>query len=585
MTAPTVILGLNILHPDSSACLYVGDQLIGAVAQERMGRRIKHDLEFPIDVIRYLLLKANLKVKDIDFVAISRDPKSNIWGKLHFLTKSKRNLIPAVKSVLLRNRSGAKAVSDLANLVGFQGDKNNYKIINVEHHLSHVAASFFTSPFTEAAAISFDGSGDSVSIMQADCHDKDIKVLKRTFLPASLGHFYTAMCQLIGFNGFGEEYKVMGLAPYGKNTYVEQLEKIIFHDPEGNLILDDSFFRVGKAYEEMIISETGELILGNLYTEKLLSLLNLSELDGSKGNSQISKDLAKSTQIVFERIALQLLDNTSASTNSENLCLGGGCALNGVFNGKIVSETTFKRTHHHPAASDDGNAIGAALYLRHSILREPRNLNFFSPFTGPEFSDQEICKAINDFGFKFKDLKTLDLLAESAAKKIAENQVIAWYQGASEWGPRALGNRSILANPSHPNMKSIINKKIKKRESFRPFAPSVLIEDTDKFFEKNIHSPYMMHVVPFKKEMLKKFPSVVHVDGTGRLQTVSVESNPLYHKLISEVKKLTGYGIVLNTSFNENEPVVNSPEEALSCFSRTDIDAIYLGTFLVEKDG
>ena len=583
MPKQKVILGLNILHPDSSACLYIGNQLVGAVAEERLGKRIKHDLSFPVNSIRYLLKKSQLKVKDIDYVAVARDPGANKIQKLNSLFLSQRNKIGAVKRYLERKSNSNDILKDLASKINFEHDENSYQLVNVEHHIAHIAASYYTSKFDNAAAFSFDGSGDGVSVMFAECEENKIKVKKRIFLPASLGHFYTAMCQIIGFNGFGEEYKVMGLAPYGEDTYSSDLENVIRVTENGKIKLDPKYFRVGQAYDELSISGNGELMLGNLYEQRLLSLLGLTTQDSSKGNSKVSRDVAKSTQIVFEKIALQLLKKLEKISSSRNLCMGGGCALNGVFNAKIPELTHYENTHYHPAASDDGNCVGAALYVRHQILNEPRKKEVFSPYTGPSYADDAVIKAIGQYNLQYQEIVGEDELVNKAAKLIADNSVIAWYQGKAEWGPRALGNRSILANPVHPEMKDIINLKIKKRENFRPFAPSVLEELVSEYFEKDIKSPYMMHVVPFKPKYRSLFASVSHVDGTGRLQSVNKKINWLYYKLISRVKELTGYGIVLNTSFNENEPIVNTPFEALDCFIRTDIDAIFLNNYMITK--
>ena len=578
-----VVLGLNIMHPDASACLYIGDKLVGAVAQERLGKRVKHDLSFPTDCIKYLLELSKISVKDIDIVAVARDPKANRFGKLKSLISSKRDVKQAITSYFTRLKESSNLLTDIASLIGIKGDKNNYEIIFVEHHLAHLSASFFTSPFSMSAGFSFDGSGDGVSIAYATCEDTRIDIIERQFLPASLGHFYTAMCQLIGFKGFGEEYKVMGLAPYGSASYVSEMSKIIWVDSSGKLSLDPRYFRVGKAYEEISLSETGELKMGNLYTDELTKLLGIeTELD-SKNISQEAKNIARSTQVIFENISLELINKLSKVVRTPNLCLAGGCSLNGVLNAKITDATSFKNTHHHPASSDDGNAVGAALYVRHVVLQQKRNLSFFSPYTGPEFSDVDVLRAIEALKLPY-DLAVDEVdLIERAAKQIADGDVIAWYQGRSEWGPRALGNRSILANPKHPNMKDIINSKIKKREGFRPFAPSVLESEVGRLFEKDIKSPYMMHVVQFKKQFRELFPSVVHIDGTGRIQTVSEELNCLYYNLIKKVKEHTGFGIVLNTSFNENEPVVTTPEEAIACFVRTEIDSIYLGKYVIHK--
>ncbi|MDB2559772.1 hypothetical protein N9X49_01615 [Amylibacter sp.] len=578
-----IILGINMMHPDSSACLYIDSKLIGAVAEERLGKRIKHDASFPIESIKYLCDKAGIKVKDINHVAVSRYPNGNKFFKLWALFKSGRNFLSTIKSFWNRKLLAEDLLKNLASIIGYDSDTNNYKIHYVEHHLSHISASYYCSSFDDALAFSFDGSGDSVTMMSAICENDNIKIINRQYLPDSIGHFYTTICQIIGFNRFGEEYKVMGLAPYGNDEFNEEMKEVISINNKGQVKLSSKFFRVGEAYDELRVSNAGEMLLGNMFTEKLLKHFQLKNSFNASDQNQKARNLAKSAQVRFEDISLQLIRNLNQFSTSKNLCISGGCGLNGVLNAKILSDTEFTQTYHHPASSDDGNAIGAALYVNHAILKNPRAKQLFSPYLGPDFNDNNIFEIIKKTELDFREIENDETLIDTASELIFQNKVIAWFQGQAEWGPRALGNRSILANPMALDMKSIINQKVKKRESFRPFAPSVLEEDVKLYFEQDIFSPYMMHVVKFKEKWRKTFPSVTHVDGTGRLQSVTKELNPRFYSLIQSVKSKTGHGIVLNTSFNENEPIVTSPQEAIDCFMRTDIDAIFLGKYMLTK--
>jgi carbamoyltransferase len=579
----TNILGLNIGHPDTSACLLRNGELVAAVAEERLGRRIKHDSNFPANAIRWILNSSNLKVSDIDYIAISRNPRKNLSRKVADALLNPISAKARFQNFMARN----SAVSDIKNLIAavFNEPSSNckFEVVNVEHHLAHISSSYFTSGLDRAKAVSFDGSGDFVSVMLAECYDTSIEVLHRTYLPHSLGHFYSALCQFIGFSKFGEEYKVMGLAPYGNNSYERELEEVM--KVEGrNIVLNKRFMNVSRAASFGNLSKIHECV-PKLYDKNLEILLGRAR-NRNEPITQREMDIAKSTQIVFENAVHEVVK--SFLKPGDNLIQSGGCSLNGVNNAKILKDFDVTDYYLHPAAADDGTAVGAAFYVWNVMLRKKSRFHMKHAFWGPDYSLDEIKQTLTELGrrddIRVEELQSTEKTIAAAAVDISTNKVIGWYQGASEWGPRALGNRSILANPQHKDMKNIINLKIKKRESFRPFAPSVLDEDVKHYFKQDIYSPFMMHVVEFKDEYKKLFPAVTHVDGTGRLQSVSKESNPTYHALIKKVKELTGHGVVLNTSFNENEPVVDTPLQAYACFQRTDMDVLYLKNFRIIKN-
>ena len=566
----TVILGINKDHSDSSACLLVDGKLIGAVAEERLGKRIKHDSSFPINSINWVLKEGDKKISDIDIIAVSNKTYSNLPQKIiHSRDFSSFNLLKKIKSKIF-NKSSIKSEMENICKKNNENKKNiKFKIYKVEHHLTHIASAYYLSGFKDiTAGLSYDGSGDAVSVMLAKCEDTEIEVLERVFLPISLGHFYSAVCNFIGFDKFGEEYKVMGLSAYGDDKYSTYFESLIGYD-EKKCIRQKSIFNYNSIdFNKNNIIKFNKNIFQNKKVEKF---------------SKDSKDIAKSLQITFEKIVMQIIYRLQKKVPSKNLVMAGGCAMNGLVNGKIFKESNFKHHFIQPASTDDGTALGAAYYCWHNYLKKKERFTMKHSFWGPSYDEEIILKNINEKNLKFKKFDNTNDLLKFAAKVIADSKVVGWYQGKSEWGSRALGNRSILANPADKNMKDIINLKIKKRESFRPFAPSVLEEDVTNFFECDIRSEFMNHIVKLKDEYTKIFPSVCHVDNTARLQTVNINNNPLFHKLISELKKITGYGVILNTSFNENEPIVDTPEQAISCFLRTDMDILFLEKFMISK--
>ncbi|GGD49867.1 carbamoyltransferase [Erythrobacter arachoides] len=580
----TAILGLNAFHADSAACLVIDGKLVGAVAEERLGNRLKHTSEFPANAVRWLLADNGLKLSDIDYVALPRDTRANRAAKAAYIAGNPVRGMRAAMEHLRRSSTTQSMIEKLAEICGEDPATVTFETVPVEHHLAHVASSYYCSPFDGlTAGFSYDASGDFASAMAVRCEGARVDVLDRVTLPHSLGFFYTALCQYIGFDSFGEEYKVMGLAPYGEDKYADVMQKLV-------VLPDDGFFRLGKGYFGMHeggqsgeMTDDGHLVMGRLFTEKLVAELGPKTERGAV--TQREMDIAKSVQVRFEQAAIHSLNRMHRLVPSEQLVMAGGCALNGVANARILRDTPFTTPYLQAAASDDGTCLGAAMWTWHNVVGSTERFHMKHGFWGPEYSDEDMRRTAQSAGLHVIECADEDEVVERVAKLIADGVVLGWYQGRSEWGPRALGNRSILANPAIRTMKETINAKIKRRESFRPFAPSVLQEDVGVYFEQDIYSPFMMHVTKLKPEYRDALPAITHVDGTGRLQSVDPDSNALYYKLISKVKQHTGFGVVLNTSFNENEPVVDTPQQALDCFLRTDMDALCLGRFIVEKSG
>lgn len=578
-----VILGINAFHADSAACLLIDGVLVGAVAEERLGERVKHSSAFPEHAIRRLLKDAGITLKEVTHVALARDSRANYGAKVRYVAARPTVALGAVTGHFRRNRETTSTVERLSHICDEDPDLVSFETIYVEHHLAHVASAYYLSPFeSQTAGLSYDGSGDFASLMAARCEGNSIEVIDRVTLPDSLGFFYTALCQFIGFDHFGEEYKVMGLAPYGEDCYRTEMQQLLKLD-------QDSWFRLGKGYfgmhrggESGASNDQGHVLVDRFYTNKMVDLLGESH-SRSEEVSQREMDIARSTQVRFEEAAIHCMNRLHDLVPSEQFIMAGGCALNGVANARILRDTPFKTPYLQAASSDDGTCLGAAYYTWHQVLGNEERFHMKHAFWGPGYSDDEIRKVAEKSGYLVKSCADNDELVETASQILADGLVMGWYQGRSEWGPRALGNRSILANPAIPTMKDTINSKIKRRESFRPFAPSVLKEEVGTYFEQQVDSPFMMHVVKIRTEWRERLPAVTHVDGTGRLQTVEAENNPLYHQLISKFRERTGIGMVLNTSFNENEPVVDTPEQAYDCFARTDMDALCLGRYILKK--
>jgi carbamoyltransferase len=578
----TAILGLNAFHADSAACLVIDGKLVGAVAEERLGAREKHTSAFPANAIRWLLKDNGLRLADVTHVAIPRDTKANRLSKAAYVAKNPLGGLSAAFEHFSRSGKTASMLDQLAEICGESPNASRFETVAVEHHLAHIASAYYTSPFESlTAGFSYDASGDFASAMAARCEGHEIGVLGRVTLPDSLGFFYTAMCQFIGFDHFGEEYKVMGLAPYGENSFAEQMKLLLELPERGWFKLRPGHFGMHEGGKSGGVDDDGRLVMGRLYSGKITQLLGEPAARGSI--TQREKDIARSTQARFEEAALHCLNRLHKLVPSKQLVMAGGCALNGVANARILRDTPFRLPYLQAAASDDGTCLGAAMWTWHNKLARPERFHMQHAFWGPQYSDEQHLRAIEATGLEIAVCRDEDELVSRVADLIASGHVTGWYQGRSEWGPRALGNRSILANPAIPTMKETINAKIKRRESFRPFAPSVLKEDVATYFEQDVDSPFMMHVVTIKPQWRAKLPAVTHIDGTGRLQSVDAQSNPLYYRLITALKQRTGIGMVLNTSFNENEPVVDTPGQAVSCFMRTDMDVIAVGRYIAQK--
>jgi carbamoyltransferase len=581
------ILGINAFHGDASAALLKDGKLSAAIEEERLNRQ-KHCAGFPALAVKAVVEQDGASPEEIDHVAISRDPKANLHRKILYAVRKRPSITKLIKDRLANVAKVRGVGRHLAK--AFELGNRNFKgkLHNVEHHRSHVASAFFVSPFEEAACLSIDGFGDFTSTMRAVGRGLDIDVLDRVEFPHSAGLFYTALTQFLGFHKYGEEWKMMGLAPYGKPSYVEKIRNLIRPVEDGKFKLDVEYFRHHAEGVEMTWDD-GSPHLGRVFSSKLEQLLGAPRDPEDPDFFGKWADMAHSAQVVYEEIFFHVLTDLHARTGLNKLALAGGCALNSVANGKIVERTPFRQVFVQPAAGDNGTAIGAAFYVEHAVLRRPRQFVMEHAYTGPSFDDNAIMAAIEKARAADRDRK-IDVchlhdatLYREIASAIAAGKVVGWFQGGMEFGPRALGNRSIVADPRRPDMKDILNRRIKHRETYRPFAPSVLEERVGKYFERTDPSPFMLMVYQVRKEQRDKIPAVTHADGSGRLQTVSAKTNPRYHALITEFERQTGVGLVLNTSFNEHEPIVATPQDALSCYLKTRMDVLALGNFVLVR--
>jgi carbamoyltransferase len=577
------LLGINAFHGDSSACLVKDGQLLASVEEERF-RRIKHWAGFPRESIRYCLGAAGVALDQVDVVAVNRQPTANWWRKILYVL----SWHPDPRLVWQRLLA-AKELGDIPQLLvkNFSPETPGLpaRFFQVEHHRAHLASSFLISPFERAALLSVDGFGDFLSTMGAIGDGNHIRPLMRVFFPHSLGLFYTAITQWLGFKKYGDEYKVMGLAALGKPKHLELMRQVLRDAPQGFALNLDYFVH----HRQSVALTWGgeEPNLAQVYSRKLEQALGPGRAY-EEAITEYHADIAASLQARYEEVFFRLLNRLYELTQIPYLCLAGGCALNSVANGKIFDRTPFREIYIQPAAHDAGGAIGSAFYVYHAELDFPRQFVMKDSYWGPEFSPQEMEAVLYRHqgeisGCRIRRLDDEDELVKETAECIASGNIVGWFQGRMEWGPRALGNRSILVDPRNPQMKDILNSRIKRREPFRPFAPSVLLEATGDYFEKDYPDPFMLKVYPIRPEKRELLPAVTHVDGTGRLQTVTLEENPRYYRLIQAFGQITGVPIVLNTSFNENEPIVCTPEEALNCFLRTRMDVLVLGPFIIER--
>lgn len=574
------ILGLNAYHADSSAAIFKDGKMIAATEEERF-RRVKHWAGFPSMAIEFCLREAGINLEQVDHIAIGRDPGAKFLKKLLFLARNPGGGWRAAMDRL----SNAKKVSSLEaefTAIDAKVDPQTLKkkIHQVEHHRSHLASAFFASPFDEAALLSIDGSGDFTTTMIATGKGNKITVLDSVDFPHSVGLFYTAFTQLLGFPHYGDEYKVMGLAPYGKPEYVDKLREVLLFGSDGLFRLDLRYFRSAKSG---IISYGDDHVpvVAPLYSERLLE-----KFGPVRGNNEplttYHKDMAASVQRVTEELIFHVLTHLQKKTGLENLCIAGGVAQNSVANGKLTRNTPFRHVYIPSAGHDAGISMGAALYVYNQLLDQPRAEPVWSAYTGSRFTNEEIETYLQSRNISYQRYPDAELY-EKVADRLIDAGVIGWFSGRAEFGPRALGARSILADPRRQDAKDLLNSKIKRRESFRPFAPSILKEYVQEYFEVTDEVPFMEKVFPIRTEKRTEIPAVTHADGTGRLQSVDSVVSPRYYQLIETFRKKTGVPILLNTSFNENEPIVNSPQEALECFLRTNMDMLVLENCMITR--
>ena len=572
-----IIIGINTYHADSSACIIVDGNLIAAIEEERINRK-KHYSGYPIESIKECLRIAEKKELEITDVAFNTKPSSNLLFKGAFFMKNfsfkKNSLLGRFK-----NKINIKKLL-LENFTL----NNNVKFHYIEHHLAHIASAFYPSGFRDAVGLSIDGSGDFVTLAISECKNNKIKIIEKTNFPNSLGIFYHAMTQFLGFKNYGDEYKVMGLAAYGKPKYFDKIKNNLFIQNKKSIFeLNLDYFNHHNGNFKYTAKDS--LHIGQIFNSNLVELFS-TELKYTNIDDQFKKDFASSVQKIYEYFFEKIIDKIFLKKFSNNLVFSGGCALNSSANRFITNEKRlFKNIYIPCAPGDNGGALGAAFVVSSKYKNEIQN--YKNPYLGTKFSNDEIIKILRHSNYKNKVIHNFienDVnLFKSAAKLITEGKVIGWFQGQMEFGPRALGNRSILADPRNPDMKNIINMKIKRRESFRPFAPSVLEKYQSDWFTSNFNNPYMSAITTVKYDKQKIIPAVTHVDDTARIQTVNSKDNFRYASLINAFYVLTNVPILLNTSFNENEPIVMKPEEALDCLIRTDMDAVFINNYLVTK--
>jgi carbamoyltransferase len=580
----TLILGINAFHADAAAALVRNGEIIAAAEEERF-RRIKHWAGFPQEAIRWCLADGGVSIDQIDHIAINSQPGAHRLRKLLYTATSR----PDPRFLLARwrnKRERAGLAQQLAST--FPGQEIGAQLHFVEHHRAHLASAFYASPFQEAAVVSVDGFGDFSSGAWGYGNGSSLTIDGQIWFPHSLGAFYTAITQYLGFPNYGDEYKVMGLAPYGQPTRLEEMRRIVRLRPDGTYRLDLRWFQhAGQNLPHQW--SHGSPSVGQHWSPALIELLGPAR-DPQEPLEQGHMDIARSAQAMYEEAFFHLLNALYARHPSPHLCIAGGCGANSVANGKVTAATPFRQVYVQAAAGDAGGALGAALEVWHG-LGGGRSRPMLHAYLGSEASKAEIevllaeparSEALVAAGCAITRPAEAEL-CDTVAAAIADGLVIGWFDGRMEWGPRALGHRSILGDPRRADMKDILNLKIKRRESFRPFAPSVLREAVGEWFERDGDVPFMMQVYPIRQEKRALIPAVTHVDGSGRLQTVSEAANGRYYRLIRAFAERTGIPMVLNTSFNENEPIVCTPAQALDCFLRTRMDLLVLGPVLIRR--
>jgi carbamoyltransferase len=578
-----IILGINAYHPDSSACLLLDGELKIALEEERLNR-IKHWSGLPLLSIKACLLEQNLEIGDVDYIAINKSFYANFFHKAKYILLNKNNLSYFIERFKLRSNS-LNILQIIQKEIG--SIKNNCKLVGVEHHKAHIASAFYDSGYDNAVNLSIDGSGDFVSTAWGTYTDNVLKIDDRIFFPHSLGTFYEAFTQFLGFSHYGEEYKVMGLSAYGSPAEIDKIHKIIKLEKNGRFSMNLEYFNHHK--KNLNYSWNNSFPKNEtIFNEKIQNLFG----EPRKQNDDLNdyhKNIAASVQKFYEISLFHILDHLYNKYKLTNLTLSGGCAQNSLANGKILKNSKFKSIYIPSNPGDGGGSVGAAYCLWRQLKKSKPN-NRFTAYLGRSYSNYYIMNVLDNYKINSKKefqilfLDDFQKLCIYVSQELCKNKIIGWFQDKMEWGPRALGNRSIIADPRNADIKNILNLKIKRRESFRPFAPSTLHEEANNWFEDfTEQEPYMSRVFKFKKSKINIVPGVVHVDDTGRLQTVKPEENFKYYSLIKEFYKISGVPIILNTSFNENEPIVNTPEEALDCFLRTKMDLLVLQNYIIKR--
>jgi len=581
-----IILGINAFHADASACVVRDGQLIAAAEEERF-TRVKHWAGCPIQAIEYCLLEAKISMSDIDHIAVNRDPQAHLIDKALY-TFVKRPNWSAVRD-RLRNAGKVHDIkAAICEAKGIKPDALKAQLHHVEHHRAHLGSAFLVSGYEEAAVASIDGFGDFVSTMVAQGKGTKLTVLQSLLFPHSLGLFYLALTQYLGFPSYGDEYKVMGLAAYGEPEYLDVFRKMVRLKNKGRFELNLDYFLHHSAGVSMTW-DGGTPAIDRVYSDELVSLLGPARTK-EEPVTQRHMNVAASLQAMYEEAAFHVLNDLYDRTQLRSLCLAGGCALNSVANGKLSDRTSFERLYVPPIAGDAGGAVGAAYVVWHQTMGQGRSFVMDRADWGPEFSDQDIQaeldrqrERLTESQWEIRLCAGEEQLCRDTAEMIAAGHIVGWFQGRMELGARALGQRSILADPRRHDMKDILNQRIKRRESFRPFAPSVLEEEVGQYYDKAHPSPFMTMTYQVKPEKRTVIPAPTHVDGSGRVQTVNASTQPLYARLLRAFEQRTGVPVLLNTSFNEQEPIVCTPREAIDCLLRTQMDALAIGHFVIRR--
>lgn len=594
-----IVLGINAYHGDAAAAIVRDGRLVAAAEEERFNRR-KHCAGFPTEAVRYCLAEAGVSLEEVEHVGVSRDPSAHLHKKILYAAvraaksiggvsrprgqgvERGRGFLGAVTERLANTAKVRNLKDDLAKALAVPKGRVRAEFHHVEHHRAHLASSFYVSPFERAALLSIDGFGDFISTMWGEGRGNTIEVLGQVEYPHSAGILYTATTQFLGFPHYGDEGKVMGLAPYGRPRFIAEFRDIIRTEEGGRFQLNLDYFRHHAEGVEMTWDE-GSPTIGRIYSDEYEKVFGRRRAEGS-ALTERDEDIAASLQLRLEEVAFHVLNHLHERTGLTDLGLSGGVAYNSVMNGKILLNTPFQRVFVQPAAGDSGTAVGVCYEIYNGLLKRERGYVMEGAYTGPLFSDEIIRAELDRSGLEYESYEAEGELTARAAADIAAGRVVGWFQGRMEFGPRALGNRSIVVDPRRAEMKNLLNERIKRREPFRPFAPSILAEYVGDYFEQTHPAPTMLMVYQVRPERRARIPAVTHVDGSGRLQTVTREANERYYRLIHDFYKLTGVPVLLNTSFNENEPVVCTPRHAIDCFKKTRMDVLYLGNHAVRRN-